>query len=82
MIITIDGPAAAGKGTLSSRLAQKYKLHYNGCTPSATTKANTFSTALISPFICVITVALPPTATLCKSSSQTTLLNHRFNLYR
>ena len=28
MIITIDGPAAAGKGTLSSRLAQKYKLTY------------------------------------------------------
>ena len=28
MIITIDGPAAAGKGTLSSKLAQKYKLAY------------------------------------------------------
>ena len=28
MIITIDGPAAAGKGTLASRLAQKYKLAY------------------------------------------------------
>lgn len=26
MIITIDGPAAAGKGTLSSQLAQKYHL--------------------------------------------------------
>lgn len=28
MIITIDGPAAAGKGTISSNLAQKYKLAY------------------------------------------------------
>ncbi len=28
MIITIDGPAAAGKGTISSRLSQKYKLAY------------------------------------------------------
>ena len=28
MIITIDGPAAAGKGTVSSFLAQKYKLAY------------------------------------------------------
>lgn len=28
MIITIDGPAAAGKGTLSQKLAQKYKLAY------------------------------------------------------
>ena len=28
MIITVDGPAAAGKGTLSSRLAQKYNLAY------------------------------------------------------
>ena len=28
MIITIDGPAAAGKGTLSSVLAQKYGLAY------------------------------------------------------
>ena len=28
MIITIDGPAAAGKGTLSSKLAQKYNLAY------------------------------------------------------
>lgn len=28
MIITIDGPAAAGKGTLSSYLAKKYKLAY------------------------------------------------------
>jgi cytidylate kinase len=28
MIITIDGPAAAGKGTISSFLAQKYKLAY------------------------------------------------------
>lgn len=26
MIITIDGPAAAGKGTLSSKIAQKYHL--------------------------------------------------------
>lgn len=28
MIITIDGPAAAGKGTISAYLAQKYKLAY------------------------------------------------------
>ena len=28
MIITIDGPAAAGKGTLANKLAQKYKLAY------------------------------------------------------
>lgn len=28
MIITIDGPAAAGKGTLSQRLAEKYCLAY------------------------------------------------------
>ena len=28
MIITIDGPAAAGKGTLAQKLAQKYKLAY------------------------------------------------------
>lgn len=28
MIITIDGPAAAGKGTVSAYLAQKYKLAY------------------------------------------------------
>ena len=28
MIITIDGPAAAGKGTLSSKLAEKYSLAY------------------------------------------------------
>ncbi len=28
MIITIDGPAAAGKGTLASRLAEKYCLAY------------------------------------------------------
>ncbi len=28
MIITIDGPAAAGKGTLAAQLAQKYKLAY------------------------------------------------------
>lgn len=28
MIITIDGPAAAGKGTLSQKLADKYKLAY------------------------------------------------------
>lgn len=28
MIITIDGPAAAGKGTLAQKLAQKYELAY------------------------------------------------------
>jgi cytidylate kinase len=28
MIITIDGPAAAGKGTISAYLAEKYKLAY------------------------------------------------------
>jgi len=28
MIITIDGPAAAGKGTISAYLSQKYKLAY------------------------------------------------------
>lgn len=28
MIITIDGPAAAGKGTLAATLAQKYRLAY------------------------------------------------------
>lgn len=28
MIITIDGPAAAGKGTLAARLAEKYGLAY------------------------------------------------------
>ena len=28
MIITIDGPAAAGKGTLASTLAKKYHLAY------------------------------------------------------
>ncbi|MBR1601235.1 MAG: (d)CMP kinase [Alphaproteobacteria bacterium] len=28
MIITIDGPAAAGKGTVSAYLAEKYKLAY------------------------------------------------------
>ena len=28
MIITIDGPAAAGKGTLAAALAKKYKLSY------------------------------------------------------
>ncbi len=28
MIITIDGPAAAGKGTLAGALAEKYKLAY------------------------------------------------------
>lgn len=28
MIITIDGPAAAGKGTLAAALAEKYKLSY------------------------------------------------------
>ena len=28
MIITVDGPAAAGKGTLSQKLADKYGLAY------------------------------------------------------
>lgn len=28
MIITIDGPAAAGKGTLAAKLAEKYKFAY------------------------------------------------------
>lgn len=28
MIVTVDGPAAAGKGTLSQRLAEKYMLAY------------------------------------------------------
>ena len=28
MIITVDGPAAAGKGTLSQKVAQKYNLAY------------------------------------------------------
>ena len=28
MIITIDGPAATGKGTISARIAEKYKLAY------------------------------------------------------
>ena len=28
MIITIDGPAAAGKGTLAAKLAEKYGLAY------------------------------------------------------
>ncbi len=28
MIITIDGPAAAGKGTLAQKLAEKYRLAY------------------------------------------------------
>ena len=28
MIITVDGPAAAGKGTLSQKLAEKYCLAY------------------------------------------------------
>ena len=28
MIITIDGPAAAGKGTVSKVLSEKYKLAY------------------------------------------------------
>ena len=28
MIITIDGPAAAGKGTLASKLSKKYNLAY------------------------------------------------------
>ena len=28
MIITIDGPAAAGKGTLAAKLAEKYRLAY------------------------------------------------------
>ena len=28
MIITIDGPAAAGKGTLAAALAERYRLAY------------------------------------------------------
>ena len=28
MIITIDGPASAGKGTLAGKIAQEYKLAY------------------------------------------------------
>ena len=28
MIITIDGPAAAGKGTLAQKLAEKFKMAY------------------------------------------------------
>ena len=28
MIITIDGPAAAGKGTLAAALAKRYRLAY------------------------------------------------------
>ena len=28
MIITIDGPAGSGKGTISAALAEKYKLAY------------------------------------------------------
>ena len=28
MIITIDGPASAGKGTLASYLAERYRLAY------------------------------------------------------
>ena len=29
MIITVDGPAAAGKGTLSQKLADKYGINVN-----------------------------------------------------
>jgi cytidylate kinase len=41
MIIAIDGPAAAGKGTLSRRIAQEYGFHHldNGLTYRATAKA-------------------------------------------
>ena len=28
MIITIDGPAGSGKGTIAAALAQKYKMAY------------------------------------------------------
>ncbi|WP_394691204.1 (d)CMP kinase [Hoeflea sp.] len=41
IIIAIDGPAAAGKGTLSRRLASRYGLHHldTGLTYRATAKA-------------------------------------------
>ncbi|KQY12718.1 (d)CMP kinase [Rhizobium sp. Root482] len=41
MIIAIDGPAAAGKGTLSRRVAQEYGFHHldTGLTYRATAKA-------------------------------------------
>ncbi|MEQ8481965.1 MAG: (d)CMP kinase [Hoeflea sp.] len=41
LIITIDGPAAAGKGTLSRRLAERYGLRHldTGLTYRATAKA-------------------------------------------
>lgn len=41
MIIAIDGPAAAGKGTLSRRIAQAYGFHHldTGLTYRATAKA-------------------------------------------
>jgi cytidylate kinase len=41
MIIAIDGPAAAGKGTLSRRIAQEYGFHHldTGLTYRATAKA-------------------------------------------
>ena len=41
MIIAIDGPAAAGKGTLSRRIAETYGFHHldTGLTYRATAKA-------------------------------------------
>jgi cytidylate kinase len=41
LIIAVDGPAAAGKGTLSRRLADRYGLHHldTGLTYRATAKA-------------------------------------------
>src|ERR1700753_3722872 len=41
MIIAIDGPAAAGKGTLSRRIAEEYGFHHldTGLTYRATAKA-------------------------------------------
>jgi cytidylate kinase len=41
MIIAIDGPAAAGKGTLSRRIAEQYGFHHldSGLTYRATAKA-------------------------------------------
>ena len=41
MIIAIDGPAAAGKGTLSRRIAEAYGFHHldTGLTYRATAKA-------------------------------------------